>query len=58
MSQTKIYRVEIAEGDQLYVADDVQATSQEQAIKFSIILFGGLVDEFSEIVKLEERTIH
>jgi|TARA_Y100000401_G_C8148013_1_gene138160 hypothetical protein len=54
----KIFDIEIAEGDQVYVARDVVALNETQAIHFARVLFGGLVDEMSAVVHVEERSIH
>jgi hypothetical protein len=58
MYQHKIFDIEIEEGDKLYIANDICAEDEDQAIDMAIIMFGGLVDEYSKIVKVERRIIH
>lgn len=55
--QNKIYSIEIAEGDKIYAADDVQAINKEQALAIARLMFAGFIYEDSEIIKLEEQTI-
>jgi len=54
----KMFDVQIAEGDEVYVANNVQAINEEQAIDLTIVMFGGLIDENSEIINVEEKLIH
>jgi|TARA_S200002703_G_C3703322_1_gene216020 hypothetical protein len=58
MSQLKIFDVEIAEGDEVYIASDVRALNVDQAVDFAIVMFGGLINESSEIINVEEKLIH
>jgi hypothetical protein len=58
MSQLKIFDVQIAEGDEVYIANDVRALNKEQAVDFVIVMFGGLIDASSEIINVEEKLIH
>lgn len=58
MSQLKIFDVQIAEGDEVYIANDVRALNKDQAVDFAIVMFGGLIDENSEIINVEEKLIH
>ena len=58
MSQLKIFDVQIAEGDEVYIANDVRALNKEQAVDFVIVMFGGLIDANSEIINVEEKLIH
>ena len=57
MSQLKIFDVQIAEGDEVYIANDVRALNKEQAVDFAIVMFGGLIDASSEIINVEEKLI-
>ena len=58
MSQLKIFDVQIAEGDEVYIATDVRALNKDQAVDFAIVMFGGLIDANSEIINVEEKLIH
>tara|TARA_R100000149_G_C5803310_1_gene89667 strand:- start:64 stop:240 length:177 start_codon:yes stop_codon:yes gene_type:complete len=58
MPQPKIFDIEIQEGDNVYMATDVPAEDKEEALDIAMIMFYGLVDEYSKIIKIEQRTIH
>tara|TARA_R100001086_G_scaffold227718_1_gene146888 strand:+ start:4437 stop:4622 length:186 start_codon:yes stop_codon:yes gene_type:complete len=55
---TRIFDVDIGEGDQIFSAKDLQANDEHQALMFTRILFAGQIDEFSEVISIKEKLIH
>ena len=58
MSPHKIYDIEVLEGDMVYVGKEVFANDENQAFELMILMFGGEINEDSEVILCEERTIH
>jgi hypothetical protein len=58
MSPHKIYDIEVLEGDMVYVGKEVFAKDENQAFELMILMFGGEINEDSEVILCEERTIH
>ena len=50
---TRIFDVDIGEGDQIFSAKDLQANDEHQALMFTRILFAGQIDEFSEVISIK-----
>ncbi len=58
MSPHKIYDIEVLEGDMVYVGKEVFAKDEQQAFEMMILMFGGEIDEDSEVILCEEKTMH
>jgi hypothetical protein len=58
MRPNKIYDIEVLEGDMVYVGKEVFAKSKQQAFEMMILMFGGEINEDSEIILCEEKTMH
>ena len=58
MSPHKIYDIEVLEGDMVYIGKEVFAKSKQQAFEMMILMFGGEINEDSEIILCEEKTMH
>ena len=58
MSPHKIYDIEVLEGDMVYVGKEVFAKDENQAFELMILMFGGEINEDSEIILCEEKTVH
>ena len=58
MRPNKIYEIEVLEGDMVYVGKEVVAKSKQQAFEMMILMFGGEINEDSEIILCEEKTVH
>jgi hypothetical protein len=58
MSPHKIYDIEVLEGDMVYVGKEVFAKDENQAFELMILMFGGEINEDSEVILCEEKTIH
>lgn len=54
----KLYDLEVLEGDYVYIGSDIKAESAEKAFELMIFLFDNRINEDSEIIHLEEKTIH
>ena len=57
-SPTKIFDLEILQGDLIYVGNEIIAKSKEHALQIMILMSGGEITEDSEIISFEERTFH
>lgn len=55
---TKIFDIEILEDDMVYVGSGIQAKDESHALAIMIIISNGMVNEDSEILKFEEKTLH
>ena len=53
----KLYDVEILKGDYVYIGSDIKAKSIEEAIAIMKIVYDSDIDEESEIIHFEEKTI-
>ena len=58
MRPNKIYDIEVLEGDMVYIGNEVFAKSKQQAFEMMILMFGGEINEDSEIILCEEKTMH
>jgi hypothetical protein len=54
----KIFDIEILEDDMVYVGSGIQAKDENHALAIMIIISNGMVNEDSEILKFEEKTLH
>jgi len=54
----KLYDLEVLEGDYVYIGSDIKAESAEKAFELMMFLFDNKINEDSEIIHLEEKTIH
>ena len=54
----KIFDIEILEDDMVYVGSGIQAKDESHALAIMIIISNGMVNEDSEILKFEEKTLH
>ncbi len=54
----KIFDIEILEDDMVYVGSGIQAKDENHALAIMIIISNGMVNEDSEIIKFEEKTLH
>ena len=54
----KIFDIEILEDDMVYVGSGIQAKDESHALAIMIIISNGMVNEDSEIIKFEEKTLH
>ena len=53
----KLYDLEILKGDYIYIGSDIKAKSIEEAIAIMKIVYDSNIDEESEIIHFEEKTI-
>tara|TARA_R110002110_G_scaffold173893_2_gene376823 strand:- start:5493 stop:5675 length:183 start_codon:yes stop_codon:yes gene_type:complete len=53
----KLYDLEILKGDYIYIGSDIKAKSIEEAIAIMKIVYDSDIDEESEIIHFEEKTI-
>lgn len=53
----KLYDLEILKGDYVYIGSDIKAKSIEEAIAIMKIVYDSDIDEESEIIHFEEKTI-
>mgnify|MGYP003659127268 FL=1 len=56
-SLNKLYDLEILKGDYIYIGSDIKAKSIEEAIAIMKIVYDSDIDEESEIIHFEEKTI-
>ena len=56
-SLNKLYDLEILKGDYVYIGSDIKAKSIEEAIAIMKIVYDSDIDEESEIIHFEEKTI-
>lgn len=54
----KIFDIEVLEDDMVYVGNDIRAKDKETALKILTLMSGGIINEDSEIIKFEEKTLH
>ena len=54
----KIFDIEVLEDDLVYVGSDIRAKNKKAAIEILNLMSGGVINEESEILKCEEKTIH
>ncbi len=54
----KIFDIEVLEDDMVYVGNDIRAKDKETAMKILTLMSGGIINEDSEIISCEEKTIH
>jgi len=54
----KIFDIEILEDDMVYVGSGIRAKDESHALAIMIIISNGMVNEDSEILKFEEKTLH
>ena len=54
----KIFDIEVLEDDMVYVGNDIRAKDKETALKILTLMSGGIINEDSEIISCEEKTIH
>ena len=54
----KIFDIEILEDDMVYVGSGIRAKDESHALAIMIIISNGMVNEDSEIIKFEEKTLH
>ena len=55
---TKIYTIEIGEGDEVFIGSDIPATSEQEAINKMMFMFIGRINQNSELIYVEENRIH
>lgn len=58
MCHNKIFDIEVLEGDLVYLGKDIRAKNKEHALQIMSIMSNGEINENSEIIFFEERTIH
>ncbi len=58
MRPNKIYDIEVLEGDMVFIGKEVFAKNERQAFEMMILMFGGEINEDSEVILCEERTVH
>ena len=58
MRPNKIYDIEVLEGYMVFIGKEVFAKSERQAFEMMILMFGGEINEDSEVILCEERTVH
>jgi|TARA_R100000995_G_C3484066_1_gene125966 hypothetical protein len=56
--QTKLYTIEVVEGDEIFTGTDIPADSQEEAMNTMMFMFMGRIDRDSQILNVEENRIH
>ena len=56
--QTNIYRIEIAEGDEMFVGSDIPASSEQEAIDKMMFMFAGQINQYSQVLHIEEHKVH
>tara|TARA_B110000003_G_scaffold137494_1_gene139207 strand:- start:82 stop:255 length:174 start_codon:yes stop_codon:yes gene_type:complete len=54
----KIFDIEVLEDDMVYVGNDIRAKDKEAALKILTLMSGGIINEDSEILSCEEKTVH
>jgi len=54
----KIFDIEVLEDDMVYVGNDIRAKDKETALKILTLMSGGIINEDSEILSCEEKTVH
>ena len=54
----KIFDIEVLEDDMVYVGNDIRAKDKETAMKILTLMSGGIINEDSEILSCEEKTVH
>ena len=54
----KLYDIEVLEGDMVYCGTEIKAKDRDQAIQLLILMSGGQINEDSQILSFEEKTIH
>ena len=54
----KIFDIEVLEDDMVYVGNDIRAKDKEAALKILTLMSGGIINEDSEILSCEEKTLH
>jgi len=55
---TKLYHLEFLEGDQVYVGSEIPAKTEEEAIQIARFMFGEKLSKDSELILIEQATIH
>ena len=58
MRPNKIYDIEVLEGDMVFIGKEVLAKNERQAFEMMILMFGGEINEDSEVILCEEKTVH
>ena len=54
----KIFDIEVLEDDMVYVGNDIRAKDKETALKILTLMSGGIINEDSERISCEEKTVH
>ncbi len=55
---TKLYNIEFAEGDEVFIGSDIPASSKEEAIEKMMFMFMGRINKNSELLHIDEQNIH
>ena len=54
----KIFDIEVMEGEIVYRGSEIKARNKDHALQIMILMSGGQVNENSEIISFEEKTLH
>ena len=54
----KIFDIEVMEGEIGYRGSEIKARNKDHARQIMILMSGGQVNENSEIISFEEKTLH
>jgi len=55
---TKLYHLEFLEGDEIYVGSEIPAKNEEEAIQIARFMFGTKLSKDSELILIEQATVH
>ena len=55
---SEIFDIEVMEGEIVYRGSEIKARNKDHALQIMILMSGGQVNENSEIISFEEKTLH